>query len=104
MGDSQRQRELRSKARQEPPLFFNIKDYKRYIDDFSSRKILKGNFCDIPSIECVLFSQYFETLGWTSFINLKTPLYPRLVQGFTSVNNELSQWRAYMERFGPPPS
>ena len=45
-------------------------------------KFSKGKICDLPSLDCVDFSHHFDTLGWTSFIQINTPLYPRLVQGF----------------------
>ena len=42
----------------------------------------KENIVIFKSLDSVNLSNNFDALGWTTFINIKTPLYPRLVQGF----------------------
>uniref|UniRef100_A0A803PBA6 Uncharacterized protein n=1 Tax=Cannabis sativa TaxID=3483 RepID=A0A803PBA6_CANSA len=65
LADAIQQRELRAKARQEPPLmFYNEEDYQRYVNNLSSRKILNSKICDLPSLDYVHdFSHHFEVLG-----------------------------------------
>ena len=76
--------EAGTKARYGTSNFVSIDDYKRYKDNFSTRKVIPSRNINFAEVSFFKLHDLFGRMGWISAVSINEPVYSNLVRIFYS--------------------